>query len=75
MKWLDFTDPKFQTYFAVFMAIIAAIGSGSLSLPLGIPVDWAAMIKSWDNFIVGAWLIAVPIMFGTSKGPGPWTKQ
>jgi len=70
----DILDPKTQTYLAAAIAVLAAIGGGSLSLPLGIPDNVVAVIKSWDVFIVGIWTIIVPILMGLSKGPGPWAQ-
>ena len=68
----DIFDAKTQTYFAALMAVIYAVGQGSLTLPLGIPEHAVDLIKSWDNFIVGIWTISIPILMGMSKGAGPW---
>ena len=50
------------TCVAAAIAVLAAIGSGSVQLPLGIPPAYVDVLKSWDNFIVGLWAIVLPFI-------------
>ena len=72
MRWLDLTDPKTQTWAAAIIAILSAIAQGTIKLPINIPANVVEVIQSWDTFIVSVWIIATPILFGVSKGAGPW---
>ena len=75
MKWYDPTNPRSQAYVAVLMAVIAAIGEGSIALPAGISQHWVEIFKSWDTFIVSVYVIVNGYFNGASKGSGPWAAK
>jgi len=59
------------TCVAAAIAVLAAIGSGSVQPPLGIPTAYVDVLKSWDNFIVGLWAIVLPFILHKSDGEAP----
>ena len=43
--------PKAAFIFGLWTTLLLLIGSGTITLPLGIPHDWIDLIKSWCVFI------------------------
>lgn len=65
-------SPNTQIVVGASVAVLSAIAQGGLKLPMGIPPDWTQYIVSWDNFLIGCYLIAGPTMAGfSSSQPGP----
>jgi hypothetical protein len=53
------------------VAVFSAVAQGQIKLPMGIPPEAALVLISWDNFLIGIYLIASPIMLGfSSSAPG-----
>ena len=73
MKWYDPTNPETQAYVAVLMAVLAALGSGAINFPLGIPQHWVDILKSWDSTIVAIYVVVNGYFNGASRGSGPWS--
>jgi len=49
-------------WIAALMAVLAAIGGGSVKLPIGIPENVAAILTSWDSFLSNLWVIVLPFI-------------
>jgi hypothetical protein len=64
-------SPNTQAIIGAVVAVLSLIAQGGLKLPMGIPADWVPIIVSWDNFLIGIYLAAAPIMAGfSSSTPG-----
>jgi hypothetical protein len=64
-------SPNVQMGIAAAVAVFSAVAQGALKLPMGVPPEAAQYLISWDNFLIGAYLIASPIMLGfSSSAPG-----
>jgi len=66
-------------WIAALMAVLAAIGGGSVKLPIGIPENVAAILTSWDSFLSNLWVIVLPFILHQREpaavAPAPPTPQ
>ncbi len=68
-------NPNFSFWFGMWTSLLLLIGGGTIVLPLGIPHDWADLIKSWALFGGALNSAILTALHGVSSStPGPLTK-
>jgi hypothetical protein len=66
-------DPKVLTIISAVVAIMTLLAQGSVQFPLGVPAHAAAIIVSWDNFLLHIYVVVAPVLIGySSSQPGPF---